>query len=506
MMHFTSSRKIILLGFACLFMHLSLSIKAQDNVGIGTNTPDASAILEMQSTTKGLLIPRMNTVAMTAIPNPVNSLLVFNTDSMCYFFYRLPSLTWISLCYTGTGGSGGNGTTGATGGQGYSCWDTNQNGVNDPSEDVDANGVWNVNDCNAGVPVPGTIGATGATGVGVPGATGSAGPAGGVGPTGPGGSGGCSTADMVLKSNGSSSVCSRIKDDGTYAGVTNTLLDFWTVDQGGASFGLAGNNRVLIGWYVGSDPLIEPTTDWWGYCGRNTQAWYEGWSYGWYTSSTRDKKKDITPISGNKPLEEYVMNDIDKIQPSFYMYKNEPDNMVAGMENKYRPQMHLGAIVDESPDYIKDQTFSGIDNYGMATLAMAGVKYNRAEIKKLQKTVSDFGSSQLNTEELYVDFSEEFANKIALNSTIPVVTITSNNPAVVLSVRKKTNKGFYVVASKSVTGLSFDWIAMAKVANAEATENAIPAHLKDQLNVPESTKNMLFEYYKKLNPTPSPKK
>ncbi len=102
---------ILLLCYLCF----NSSLHAQGNVGIGTNTPNASAILELLSTNKGMLVPRMNTAGMTAIPSPANSLLVYNTDSMCYFFYRLPSLTWVSLCNTGSGGGGGNGATGATG-------------------------------------------------------------------------------------------------------------------------------------------------------------------------------------------------------------------------------------------------------------------------------------------------------------------------------------------------------------------------------------------------------
>src|SRR5205814_2299293 len=62
-----------------------------------------------------------------------------------------------------TGVTGATGVTGSTGNNGCSCWDTNQNGINDPSEDVNTDGFWNVNDCNAGVAVPGPQGPTGAT-------------------------------------------------------------------------------------------------------------------------------------------------------------------------------------------------------------------------------------------------------------------------------------------------------------------------------------------------------
>ncbi|MCW3086487.1 MAG: hypothetical protein JWP12_3853 [Bacteroidetes bacterium] len=157
-------------------------LSAQDNVGIGTNTPDASAILEILSANKGVLVPRMNTVGMNAIAAPANSLLIYNTDSMCYFFYRQPSSTWVSLCALAAGGSGAPGATGATGAAGVAgtngihCWDTNGNGVNDPSEDTNGDGSWNAADC------AGTAGATGATGAnGTNGATGTTGDVGATG-------------------------------------------------------------------------------------------------------------------------------------------------------------------------------------------------------------------------------------------------------------------------------------------------------------------------------------
>ncbi len=49
-------------------------------VGIGTTTPDASSILDVESTDKGILIPRLTTVQINAITNPANGLIVFNTD------------------------------------------------------------------------------------------------------------------------------------------------------------------------------------------------------------------------------------------------------------------------------------------------------------------------------------------------------------------------------------------------------------------------------------------
>lgn len=50
-------------------------------VGIGTNNPDNSAVLDIESTTKGLLAPRMTAAQRTAISTPANGLVVYQTDS-----------------------------------------------------------------------------------------------------------------------------------------------------------------------------------------------------------------------------------------------------------------------------------------------------------------------------------------------------------------------------------------------------------------------------------------
>jgi hypothetical protein len=57
------------------------------SVGINTNTPDSSAALEVRSTNKGLLVPRMTSAQRTAIAAPATGLLVFDTDLKQFIFY-----------------------------------------------------------------------------------------------------------------------------------------------------------------------------------------------------------------------------------------------------------------------------------------------------------------------------------------------------------------------------------------------------------------------------------
>lgn len=61
-----------------IFFIISLSSYAQ--VGIGTTNPDDSSILDIESTDKGILIPRLTTAQINAIVSPAIGLMVFNTD------------------------------------------------------------------------------------------------------------------------------------------------------------------------------------------------------------------------------------------------------------------------------------------------------------------------------------------------------------------------------------------------------------------------------------------
>ena len=66
------------------------------NVGIGTSSPSASAILDVSSSSKGILIPRMTASQKSAISSPTTGLLIFQTDAPSDFYYYNGS-TWVSL-------------------------------------------------------------------------------------------------------------------------------------------------------------------------------------------------------------------------------------------------------------------------------------------------------------------------------------------------------------------------------------------------------------------------
>ncbi len=72
---------------AMAFISFTLMCKAQ-GVGIGTTSPAASAQLDISSTSKGILFPRMTTAARMAINNPAKGLLVYDSTLQQFQFYN----------------------------------------------------------------------------------------------------------------------------------------------------------------------------------------------------------------------------------------------------------------------------------------------------------------------------------------------------------------------------------------------------------------------------------
>lgn len=70
--------------FCMAWVMATLQLNAQ--TGIGTTTPDVSAKLDISSTTKGLLVPRMTATERGAIATPAKGLLIYQTDGDAGFY------------------------------------------------------------------------------------------------------------------------------------------------------------------------------------------------------------------------------------------------------------------------------------------------------------------------------------------------------------------------------------------------------------------------------------
>lgn len=98
--------KKILYSFV-LFSFFNLT--AQTGVGIGTTTPSASSALDITSTTKGILVPRMTQAQRTAIATPATGLMVYQTDGTAGFYYFNGTI-WVTLSSSGWSLLGNAGT------------------------------------------------------------------------------------------------------------------------------------------------------------------------------------------------------------------------------------------------------------------------------------------------------------------------------------------------------------------------------------------------------------
>jgi hypothetical protein len=81
---------------------------ATAQTGIGTTTPDVSAKLDISSTTKGLLVPRMTATERGAIATPAKGLLMYQTDGEAGFYVNTgtsSSIVWtrINMDWTRSG-------------------------------------------------------------------------------------------------------------------------------------------------------------------------------------------------------------------------------------------------------------------------------------------------------------------------------------------------------------------------------------------------------------------
>lgn len=72
-------------------------------IGIGTTTPDASSILDMESTTQGFRSPRMTSTQRLAIASPANGLMVFDTTVGSFYHYDSLTSSWIRMSGTKEG-------------------------------------------------------------------------------------------------------------------------------------------------------------------------------------------------------------------------------------------------------------------------------------------------------------------------------------------------------------------------------------------------------------------
>src|ERR1035437_6613150 len=154
-------------AIACLISTIAIINARSQNQNLSINEtgnpPDGSAILDVTSASKGMLIPRValtQTTSQSPITSPATSLLVWNTatvNDVTPGYYYWGGTKWEKMLVIGGGLVGPTGANGATGSQGVA-------GINGAVGATGAQGIQGIQ---------GVTGADGATGTqGLPGVTG----------------------------------------------------------------------------------------------------------------------------------------------------------------------------------------------------------------------------------------------------------------------------------------------------------------------------------------------
>ncbi|MFV8368445.1 hypothetical protein [Flavobacterium sp. LB2R40] len=79
---------------ACLLFCMTITTNMFGQVGIGTTAPHASSILDVSSTTQGMLTPRMTTAERIAIVSPADGLMVYDTTLKSFYHFNSTLSLW----------------------------------------------------------------------------------------------------------------------------------------------------------------------------------------------------------------------------------------------------------------------------------------------------------------------------------------------------------------------------------------------------------------------------
>lgn len=139
---------------------------SQNGVGIGTTSPHSSSILEISSTSKGLLIPRMTTIERIAIATPATGLQVYDTTTNTTWSYNAAKWVETTSKWTNDGTNTAvtlttlsNGTNPRTTGTEFIVKDNGNVGIGTiaPTEKLEVAGAIKIGDTTTVAPSAGTI-------------------------------------------------------------------------------------------------------------------------------------------------------------------------------------------------------------------------------------------------------------------------------------------------------------------------------------------------------------
>lgn len=82
------------------YLLYSIILLAQVSISTDNSSPHASAMLDIKSNSKGILVPRMSTSARNAIGSPAKGLMVYDSTVNSFFFFN--GTAWLNVSGSST--------------------------------------------------------------------------------------------------------------------------------------------------------------------------------------------------------------------------------------------------------------------------------------------------------------------------------------------------------------------------------------------------------------------
>ncbi len=236
------------------------------------------------------------------------------------------------------------------------------------------------------------------------------------------------------------------------------------------------------------DHGLLPENDNWDYVGINTRRFWVMYAASGFGTSSLKFKTDVKYL--NHAELDNVLASVNKIESIRYKWNKsvwEKDNGNFADNGLHQPgekpdpnqvvREWMGFSAESLPSDCVDETGENFQYGAMIGLLVASTKAltrrtevladalnidlnNLPEGGVINKNISDFGTGNLNGKEMWVAFADDFVTQ--LGGKTPVITVTSDDPEVTLSVKGKTSKGFNLVSLSGKT-VNFDYIAMSKI-------------------------------------------
>ncbi len=194
-----------------------------------------------------------------------------------------------------------------------------------------------------------------------------------------------------------------------------------------------------------------------GYYGFYTNG-YVG-CYGIIYVSTRDVKHDIQKFERDDY--ESAVAFLDDLELNYYKRNGDERNLI-----------HVGFISEETPSNLTGPNKKGV-RYGELSIYNTGalkvMKEEMDEMKSQLRNISDFGADNIYTPSKWIEFSDEFKNRLGANED-PIVVVTPAQTGKVLTLKEITKEGFEI-ENPSNEGVTFSWIAMGKADDSKKLGN-----------------------------------